>query len=211
MTFRIRRYRWSDLEAVWALHRIGLAQVGLAPGDGVYYDHDLPRIHEIYLGDPRKADPAKLKMWQADPSTFPGFKPEVIEAVNYNSGIFPLFLGMFLFVFAATGVANGSTYRMIPHIFKAQADAATSEGTVERYAAEAKAVKEGSAALGIIGAVGAFGGFLIPITFSSPWISDPVAAVRSAFVIFTLFYVVCLAVTWVCYLRPKSEMAKEGV
>lgn len=51
MTFRIRRYRWSDLEAVWALHRIGLAQVGLAPGDGVYYDHDLPRIHEIYLGD----------------------------------------------------------------------------------------------------------------------------------------------------------------
>ena len=77
--------------------------------------------------------------------------PEVVEAVNYNSGIFPLFLGMFLFVFAATGVANGSTYRMIPHIFKAQADAATPEGTVERYAAEAKAVKEGSAALGIIG------------------------------------------------------------
>lgn len=51
MTFRIRRYRWSDLEAVMALHRIGLAQVGLAPGDGVYYDHDLPRIHEIYLRD----------------------------------------------------------------------------------------------------------------------------------------------------------------
>lgn len=51
MTFRIRRYRWSDLEAVAALHQIGLAQVGLAPGDGVYYDHDFPRIHEIYLDD----------------------------------------------------------------------------------------------------------------------------------------------------------------
>jgi ribosomal protein S18 acetylase RimI-like enzyme len=51
MSFRIRRYRWSDLEAVSALHRIGLAQVGLAPGDGVYYDHDLPHIHQIYLGD----------------------------------------------------------------------------------------------------------------------------------------------------------------
>ncbi len=49
MSLRIRRYRWSDLEAVCALNRIGLAQVGLAPGDGVYYDHDLPRIHEIYL------------------------------------------------------------------------------------------------------------------------------------------------------------------
>jgi len=51
MSFRIRRYRWSDLEAVTALHQIGLAQVGLAPGDGVYYDDDFPRIHEIYLDD----------------------------------------------------------------------------------------------------------------------------------------------------------------
>lgn len=49
MTFRIRRYRWSDLDAVCGLHQIGLAQVGLAPGDGVYYDHDLARINEIYL------------------------------------------------------------------------------------------------------------------------------------------------------------------
>lgn len=47
--FRIRRYRWSDLEAVGTLHHICLAQVGLAPGDGVYYDDDFPRIHEIYL------------------------------------------------------------------------------------------------------------------------------------------------------------------
>lgn len=51
MTLAIRRYRWTDLEAVWALHRICLAQVGLASGDGVYYDDDLPRIHEIYLAD----------------------------------------------------------------------------------------------------------------------------------------------------------------
>ncbi len=48
---RIRRYRWSDLESVWALHRICLAQVGLAPGDGVYYEDDFPRINEIYLAD----------------------------------------------------------------------------------------------------------------------------------------------------------------
>ncbi|MFC0865302.1 GNAT family N-acetyltransferase [Sphaerimonospora cavernae] len=48
---RIRRYRWSDLDAVWALHQIGLAQVGLMPGDGVYYDDDFPRITEIYLAD----------------------------------------------------------------------------------------------------------------------------------------------------------------
>jgi len=46
---RIRRYRWSDLDAVWSLHQIGLAQVGVVPGDGVYYDDDFPRITEIYL------------------------------------------------------------------------------------------------------------------------------------------------------------------
>ncbi|MBG0832774.1 GNAT family N-acetyltransferase [Planomonospora sp. ID67723] len=49
--FEIRRYRWSDLESVWALHQICLAQVGLAPGDGVWYDDDFPRINEIYLAD----------------------------------------------------------------------------------------------------------------------------------------------------------------
>ncbi|GLX00875.1 GNAT family N-acetyltransferase [Microtetraspora sp. NBRC 16547] len=48
---RIRRYRWSDLDEVWALHQIGLAQVGLMPGDGVYYDDDFPRIHSVYIAD----------------------------------------------------------------------------------------------------------------------------------------------------------------
>ncbi|WP_433242405.1 GNAT family N-acetyltransferase [Streptosporangium sp. CA-135522] len=48
---RLRRYRWSDLESVWALHQICLAQVGLAQGDGVYYEDDFPRINEIYLAD----------------------------------------------------------------------------------------------------------------------------------------------------------------
>jgi NNP family nitrate/nitrite transporter-like MFS transporter len=156
-------------------------------------------------------DPAKLKLWQADPSTFPGFKPEVVDAVTYNAGIFPYFLLAFCFVFAATGVANGSTYKMIPHIWKAQAQAVTDEGTVERYAAEAKAVKEGSSVLGIVGAVGAFGGFLIPITFAAPWVTDPVSAVKNAFLIFTAFYAVCLAVTWLVYVRTSSTMGKAGV
>ncbi|SEG87328.1 Ribosomal protein S18 acetylase RimI [Nonomuraea solani] len=49
MKLTIRRYRWSDLDTILALHRICLAQVGLVPGDGVYYDDDFPRIQEIYL------------------------------------------------------------------------------------------------------------------------------------------------------------------
>ena len=51
-------------------------------------------------------------------------------------------------------------------------------------AAEAKATKESSAVIGIAGAIGALGGFLIPITFGSPWVDDPVEAVKSAFIVF---------------------------
>ncbi|WP_336210021.1 GNAT family N-acetyltransferase [Nonomuraea sp. LPB2021202275-12-8] len=49
MNLRIRRYRWSDLDTILALHQICLAEVGLVPGDGVYYDDDFPRIQELYL------------------------------------------------------------------------------------------------------------------------------------------------------------------
>ncbi|RSN70487.1 GNAT family N-acetyltransferase [Actinomadura sp. WAC 06369] len=46
---RLRRYRAADHGVVLALHREGLAQVGLRPGDGVYYDHDFFRMEDIYL------------------------------------------------------------------------------------------------------------------------------------------------------------------
>ncbi|MEV6982221.1 GNAT family N-acetyltransferase [Sphaerisporangium sp. NPDC051017] len=51
MTLVLRRYRWSDREAVWDLHRTCLSQVGITMGDGVYYDDDIPRINEVYLAD----------------------------------------------------------------------------------------------------------------------------------------------------------------
>ncbi|MFC4534059.1 GNAT family N-acetyltransferase [Sphaerisporangium dianthi] len=51
MTLSLRRYRWSDREAVWDLHRTCLAQVGIIDGDGVYYEDDIPRINQVYLAD----------------------------------------------------------------------------------------------------------------------------------------------------------------
>lgn len=45
----IRRYRKSDQAAVLHLHREGLARIGLRPGDGVYYEHDLHQLEEVYL------------------------------------------------------------------------------------------------------------------------------------------------------------------
>ncbi len=51
MTLTIRRFRPGDLGDVLSLHRICLAQVGLRPGDGVWYDDDLSRIETVYLTD----------------------------------------------------------------------------------------------------------------------------------------------------------------
>ncbi|TDD73564.1 GNAT family N-acetyltransferase [Actinomadura rubrisoli] len=48
---RLRRYRAADHATVLALHREGLAQVGLRPGDGVYYEHDFFRMEDIYLSN----------------------------------------------------------------------------------------------------------------------------------------------------------------
>ncbi|WP_183096118.1 MFS transporter [Nocardioides stalactiti] len=156
--------------------------------------------------------PEALAAIKADPSSFV-FPDAVRAAVEANEGVFPLFLGMFLLIFFFSGIGNGSTYKMIPAIFRTDAERATADqgpGTPEREAALLAGTKKASAAVGIIGAVGAIGGFLIPITFGSPWVTDPLAATKTAFLVFLGFYAVCAAVTYVVYLR-KPHPAKAAV
>jgi NNP family nitrate/nitrite transporter-like MFS transporter len=117
----------------------------------------------------------------------------------------------FLFVFAATGIGNGSTFRMIPVIWQNAARKAAPAGSAERESALATATREASAVIGIASAVGAIGGFLIPLAFGAPWIDDPVDAVRTSFVGFTLFYVLCLATTWAVYVRKASVSTVAGL
>jgi len=45
----IRRYAPGDHAMVFALHQECLAQVGVYPGDGVYYDDDLADVEGVYL------------------------------------------------------------------------------------------------------------------------------------------------------------------
>jgi len=45
---RIRRYRESDHDAVWAVHRLALRQVGAQVDDGAW-DDDLHHIEPVYL------------------------------------------------------------------------------------------------------------------------------------------------------------------
>ena len=105
----------------------------------------------------------------------------------------------FIVLFVLTGVGNGSTYKMIPAIFRGKALAAIANGGDERTQF-LRARRVSGAAIGIIGAVGAFGGVLINMAFRQSFLvaktGDP------AFWAFIAFYVVCIVVTYVVYLRP---------
>lgn len=118
-----------------------------------------------------------------------------------NQSLFPWFLAAFVVVFAATGIGNGSTSRMIPLIWRHKHTDGLEESSQEHEAAVVAATRSSSAVIAIAGAVGALGGFLIPMTFGAPWVEDPVAAVRSAFVVFAGYYVFCLGLTWFEYTR----------
>jgi NNP family nitrate/nitrite transporter-like MFS transporter len=141
----------------------------------------------------------------------PSADPAVARA---NESWFPWFLGFFLCIFAATGIGNGSTYKMIPAIWRADAERATTPHTPARETAIARATQQSSAALGVVGAVGALGGFLIPIAFSSPWVDNPLSATNGAFAVFAAYYVVCAIVTYAVFLRRPATaagLARAGI
>jgi NNP family nitrate/nitrite transporter-like MFS transporter len=116
------------------------------------------------------------------------------------------FLVMFLILFATTGIGNGSTYRMIPSIFREQnLFKARGKGEAARAQALKAAAIESGAAVGFIGAIGAVGGFLIPLGFgkSIAMTGGP----QLALMIYLAFYALCLASTWWFYLRKGPQTA----
>jgi len=109
------------------------------------------------------------------------------------------FLAMFLIVFITTGVGNGSTYRMIPSIFREEKLREATEGKMAKSLALKVASIESGAALGFIGAIGACGGYLIPRGFGAS-----IAATGGPYLaleIYLTFYATCLVLTWWYYLR----------
>ncbi|MGH8900975.1 MAG: NarK family nitrate/nitrite MFS transporter [Egibacteraceae bacterium] len=126
------------------------------------------------------------------------------------------FLVMFMVLFVLTGVGNGSTFRMIPLIFRAQhLGSVAGAGADAQARAIATARRETAAVLGFTSAVGAYGGWAIPLSYglSSSLTGGP----QAAFGGFTAFYVTCLALTWWCYLRTSfavdrlPSLASAGV
>ncbi len=93
----------------------------------------------------------------------------------------PFFI-LFLILFAATGIGNGSTFRTIAMVFPKE---------------------QAGPALGWTSAVAAYGAFIIPQVFGE---QIKAATPEYALYGFAIFYVVCLLLNWWYYLGPKAEI-----
>jgi MFS transporter, NNP family, nitrate/nitrite transporter len=124
----------------------------------------------------------------------------------------PVYLIGFVGLFVFSGVGNGSTYKMIPAIFRSRANAGLSTVepvTVEQVRrADHDARRLAGATIGIAGAIGAFGGVLVNLAFRQSFLDTGNA--QAAYLGFIAFYAVCFAVTWFAYLRPGSSRLTNG-
>jgi NNP family nitrate/nitrite transporter-like MFS transporter len=110
-----------------------------------------------------------------------------------QSQSFALFLGSFLLLFAATGAGNGSVYRMIPAVFRL-----TAAGGSARLLAD----KTAAGCIGIAGAVGAIGGFLVPRAFA--WSKSATGGIEAALWGAIVVYALLIVLTYAVYARRTS-------
>jgi NNP family nitrate/nitrite transporter-like MFS transporter len=110
---------------------------------------------------------------------------------------FPVFFASFLFLFAATGVGNASTFQMIPAIMLKEV--ARLEPGLSAHDRARQSAKEAAAIIGFNSAIAAFGAFFIPKSFGSSIAMT--GGAEAALYGFLCFYVSCIAITWWFYTR----------
>ena len=93
---------------------------------------------------------------------------------------FTPFLILFLILFAATGIGNGSTFKTIAGVFNKE---------------------QAGPVLGWTSAVAAYGAFIIPKVFGE---QIKATTPENALYGFAAFYVVCIIINWWFYLRPNA-------
>lgn len=95
---------------------------------------------------------------------------------------FPMFMGLFIVLFAASGIGNGSTFRSVGFIFDRQ---------------------QAGPVLGWTSAVAAYGAFIAPVLIGQ---QIKAGTPQYAFYGFSVFYAVCLVLNWWFYLRKGAEI-----
>jgi NNP family nitrate/nitrite transporter-like MFS transporter len=142
--------------------------------------------------------------------TFWNFGLMFLAALGVNHAVgaqsFPMFLGTFLLLFATTGIGNGSTFRMIPMIFRSQALREAGEGAEAREKALATARRESAAVIGISSAIGALGGYFIPRAFGAS--IKATGGPQAAMAWFIAYYLISLGLTWWHYRRRSFLVSR---
>ncbi len=95
---------------------------------------------------------------------------------------FPMFMGLFVLLFLASGIGNGSTFRSIAFIFDRQ---------------------QAGPVLGWTSAVAAYGAFIAPVVIGE---QIKAGTPQVAMVAFAIFYAFCLLLNWWFYLRKGAEI-----
>ena len=115
---------------------------------------------------------------------------------------FPLFLGLFLLLFAAAGLGTGTVDRMIPAAVRASAlDPATGKLDPAKLL---PARRLAGGCIGVAGAIGSLGAFFIPRVFA-------MAGIKGGFAFFLACYITMLFMTWYFYLRRSSPLSIANV
>ena len=114
-----------------------------------------------------------------------------------NPSAFPVFFASFLFLFAATGVGNASTFQMIPAIMRKEV--ARLEPGLDAGGRVKQSDKEAAAIIGFTSAVAAYGAFFIPKSFGTSIAAT--GGAEAALYGFLGFYIACIVITWWFYTR----------
>ncbi len=111
---------------------------------------------------------------------------------------FQIFFASFLFLFAATGVGNASTFQMIPAIMRKEVERLEPGMTPSERVRQSD--KEAAAIIGFTSAIAAYGAFFIPQSFGASIAAT--GGAQLALYAFLAFYVTCIFATWWFYTRP---------
>jgi NNP family nitrate/nitrite transporter-like MFS transporter len=170
-----------------------------------------------------KVGGSRVTLW-----VFVGMTAATLTAIRgVQDRSFPLFFGSYMVVFLLAGMGNGSTYKMIPAIFTELGRKDAEAKGVDPKANVVEFKRRAAAVIGIAGAIGAFGGFLIQVVLrqaslevsalvkaaETPAEKVAVAAANAdwsipALWVFLGSYVVFAGVTWFFYLRRSMATSR---
>ena len=137
---------------------------------------------------------ARVTFW-----VFVGMIVSVLAVIlSLQAGSFAGFFAGFMALFFFTGVGNASTFQMIPVIVGREVPRLMPQLTSADRARQI--AMESAGIVAFTSAIGAYGGFFIPKAYGSSisMTGSPIGALW----LFLIFYVLCLAITWVVYTRP---------